>query len=38
MLSTRIWVDGEMAQFETRSQRGDSLVERGTFTFTKAQV
>jgi len=36
-LSTRIWVDGELAVFETRSQNGEALVERGAFTFIKAQ-
>jgi len=36
-LTTRIWVDVELAQFETRSQRGDALVERGVFTFAKSQ-
>ncbi len=37
MLTTRIWVDGDLAQFETHSQRGEKLVERGAFTFMKAQ-
>ncbi len=37
LLTTRIWVDGDMAQFETRSQRGEALVERGAFTFIKSQ-
>ncbi len=37
MLTTRIWVEGETAMFETRSQRGEALVERGAFTFSKAQ-
>ncbi len=36
-LTTRIWVDGEAAQFETRCQRGEALVERGVFTFAKPQ-
>jgi acyl dehydratase len=35
-LTTRIWVDGEHACFETRSQRGETLVERGSFTFAKS--
>ena len=37
MLTTRIWVEGDGARFETRSQRGEALVERGVFTFTKAE-
>ena len=37
LLTTRIWVDGECAAFETRSQRGEALVERGAFTFIKSQ-
>ena len=36
-LTTRIWVDDELAQFETRSQRDEVLVERGVFTFAKSQ-
>lgn len=36
-LTTEIWIDGETALFETRSQRGEALVERGVFTFAKAQ-
>jgi len=36
-LTTRIWVEGDQAAFETRSQRGEALVERGTFTFIKSQ-
>jgi acyl dehydratase len=36
-LTTRIWVDGELAQYETRSQRGETLMERGRFTFAKSQ-
>jgi acyl dehydratase len=34
-LATEIWVDGETAQFETRSARGEALLERGVFTFAK---
>ena len=36
-LSTEIWVDGEQAHFQTRSQRGEALIERGVFTFAKSQ-
>ena len=36
-LTTRIWVDGDEALFETRSQRDEALVERGSFTFAKSQ-
>ena len=37
LLTTRIWVDGDSAVFETRSRRGEALVERGAFTFIKSQ-
>ena len=37
MLTTRIWVGGDTAQFETRNQLGEAIVERGVFTFIKAQ-
>jgi acyl dehydratase len=36
-LTTEIWVEREQAHFETRSQRGEALVERGIFTFAKAE-
>jgi len=36
-LTTEIWVEGESALFEVHSQRGEALVERGTFTFSKSQ-
>ncbi|MGH7290509.1 MAG: MaoC/PaaZ C-terminal domain-containing protein [Myxococcota bacterium] len=36
-LTTEIWIEGETALFETRSQRGEALVERGVFTFAKSQ-
>jgi acyl dehydratase len=34
-LATEIWVDGEAALFETKSTRGELLLERGVFTFAK---
>lgn len=36
-LTTEIWVEREIAYFETRSQRGEALVERGVFTFAKVE-
>ncbi len=36
-LTTRIWIDRDTALFETHSQRGEALFERGTFSFAKPQ-
>jgi acyl dehydratase len=34
-LATQIWLDGDRAIFETRSARGEPLIERGEFSFAK---
>jgi len=36
-LVTDIWLDSESASFETRNERGESLIERGHLAFAKAQ-
>lgn len=36
-LVTEVWVDGETALFETQNGQGESLIERGVFSFAKAQ-
>ncbi len=36
-LVTEIWADGENALFETRNAQGESLIERGAFSFAKDQ-
>jgi acyl dehydratase len=34
-LATEIWVQGDTALFETKSARGEALLERGVFTFAR---
>jgi acyl dehydratase len=33
-LTVSMWVDGTRAQFRTRNQNGDVVIDQGTFTFT----